>query len=299
MTTTAMTVTAAGTCLACGFVNAVEGTATVTTCGGCAERVVLTWVRGSYNGQMPCDDRCQYAVGPVCSCSCGGENHRRGYLGGALVPAYIRERDAKRHAERASRAASKAAATRKLQAAAMANLLQAHPVLEGLFDDRYDGEVGFIADMREALERGDMTDRQIAAAERAIERDAARARKQAAIAEEKAQLIAAGVKTPEGRMDIVGEVVAVRSKETYFGYQEKTVWQLIVKADEGWTVMGTLPSQLGPDSYTGGGPDDEGSWQWHLNQLVGQRVKFTARVTRSDRDETFGFYSRPSKASRV
>jgi hypothetical protein len=299
MMTTANTTATAGTCLACGFVNATTDPATVTACTGCGERVVLTWVRGVTNKRVPCDDRCQYAIGSYCSCACGGRNHRAGYIHVDLVPAYIRERDAKRHADRLARAASKAAATRAAHATAMAELLAEHPTLEALLGDRYDGAYGFMADMRAALERGDMTPRQIEAATDAVERDAARDRARDERDAARAALAAAGVKVTEGRRVLEGEIVRVSSKESYFGYQERTVWQIMVKLADGCTVMGTLPEGIRPTSYTGGEATDEGSWAWHMAQLVGKTVRFTGTVKPSDRDETFGFYTRPTKAALV
>lgn len=32
-------------------------------------------VKGIFVADKPCDGRCMGATGPVCSCSCGGENH--------------------------------------------------------------------------------------------------------------------------------------------------------------------------------------------------------------------------------
>lgn len=32
-------------------------------------------VDGTYNPDRTCDARCTGAIGPACSCSCGGENH--------------------------------------------------------------------------------------------------------------------------------------------------------------------------------------------------------------------------------
>lgn len=37
-------------------------------------------IKGVYNENHRCDDRCLYARGPECTCSCGGMNHGRGYL---------------------------------------------------------------------------------------------------------------------------------------------------------------------------------------------------------------------------
>lgn len=36
-------------------------------------------VRGRYNGSRKCDDRCVYAKGADCECSCAGRNHGTGW----------------------------------------------------------------------------------------------------------------------------------------------------------------------------------------------------------------------------
>jgi hypothetical protein len=36
-------------------------------------------IRGTHNAARRCDDRCMYAKGPDCVCSCGGANHGKGY----------------------------------------------------------------------------------------------------------------------------------------------------------------------------------------------------------------------------
>jgi len=36
-------------------------------------------VDGTYNPDRTCNARCTGAVGPACSCSCGGENHGGGF----------------------------------------------------------------------------------------------------------------------------------------------------------------------------------------------------------------------------
>lgn len=49
----------------------------VESCPVCDERYVkcLGSTRGVVSWRVPCDDRCVYAEGPDCSCSCGGKNH--------------------------------------------------------------------------------------------------------------------------------------------------------------------------------------------------------------------------------
>lgn len=41
----------------------------------CGNRLKPIHIKATVNEKRPCDARCIGAVGPVCSCSCGGENH--------------------------------------------------------------------------------------------------------------------------------------------------------------------------------------------------------------------------------
>lgn len=54
---------------------------------------------------------------------------------------------------------------------------------------------------------------------------------------------------------------------------------MLVQHETGYKLWGTVPSDL----LSNGG-------------LKGAAVEFTARVQRSDKDEKFGFFSRPTKA---
>lgn len=36
-------------------------------------------INATHSAARRCDDRCMYAKGPDCVCSCGGKNHGRGY----------------------------------------------------------------------------------------------------------------------------------------------------------------------------------------------------------------------------
>jgi len=80
------------------------------------------------------------------------------------------------------------------------------------------------------------------------------------------------VPCPIGRVTVIGKVVSVDSKDTDYG----TRHVMTVKDDTGFTVWGSQPSSLYPS--------------------VGDRIEFTASVERSDRDECFGFFKRPTKA---
>lgn len=280
---------AAGTCLSCGHVSAAAATTGgVKTCSGCGERVALTLVRGEHSERQPCDDRCQYAIGTFCSCSCGGDNHRAGYIHEDLVPAWVRERDAARHTARGQRAAGNAAAKRERAAAGMAALLAEVPELEGLFDARYDNASGFATDMRAALEGGEMSVRQIRAAVDMIERDEKRIRARAEREQAQDAARAAGVTVPVGRRVVTGVITAVKDQ---VGYAGDVKYRLIVRSDEGWSMMGSLPTSLrtGADGFMIYGFQET---------FPGRRVTLTVTLDGpGERDQLFGFYSRPTKAA--
>ena len=83
------------------------------------------------------------------------------------------------------------------------------------------------------------------------------------------------VPTTDARIVITGTVLKVDVKEGFEYGSTRTV--LTVQDDRGFKVWGTQPSAL--DAVA---PND--------------RITFTAKVNASDRDEFFGFYSRPTKA---
>jgi len=83
---------------------------------------------------------------------------------------------------------------------------------------------------------------------------------------------------PNGtRATIEGTIVNVNTKENDFGVR----YVMTVKDDRGFNVWGTIPRSL------------DGS----LDEMKGKRVKFDAALTRSDTDDYFGFFKRPTKAS--
>jgi ribosomal protein L36 len=85
------------------------------------------------------------------------------------------------------------------------------------------------------------------------------------------------VPVTDDRVVVAGTVLKLDTRDD--GYGVKLV--MTVQADEGYVLWGTVPSSL--DSYE--------------NPLqTGDRVTFSAKLERSDKDETFGFYKRPTKA---
>lgn len=94
--------------------------------------------------------------------------------------------------------------------------------------------------------------------------------------EEKANEIVPTTPLVEGRIELVGKILNIKTVENAYGFALKMILQLA----DGNKVYGTLPKALA---------DDES-----CNR--GSEVKFVAKVARSDDDEHFGFFSRPSKA---
>lgn len=113
-----------------------------------------------------------------------------------------------------------------------------------------------------------LTDAQVKAVRGCIEQDAARDAGKAA--------------TPalvEGRRELTGTVLGVKSSEGYYG---QIVYRMTVDLGDGTRVNGTAPAAL-----------------LDLGVGRGDTVTFTALVERSRGDHTFGFYKRPSRASAV
>lgn len=78
---------------------------------------------------------------------------------------------------------------------------------------------------------------------------------------------------PKGKVTIEGTIVSLKWQD----YMLKPTQKMLVETKEGFRVFGTVPG--------------------NLEKLVkGDRVRFVATVNSSHQDETFGFYTRPTKA---
>lgn len=161
--------TTGGTCPQDGYMVAFADGRKATTCPLCATDIALTAVTGTYSDKVPCNQACQYATGPTCTCTCGGVNHQAGYIEAAAVPATIRTRDAARHATKVVRIQTKATAA---QAAATAQLIADFPALAALLTDRYADADGPMGDAVAALKAGTITGRQCGWASRTVIADA-------------------------------------------------------------------------------------------------------------------------------
>jgi hypothetical protein len=124
----------------------------------------------------------------------------------------------------------------------------------------------FVRDVMAKGEKyGDLSDRQFDAICKAIVRDREREAKRAEWETEERGTIA------EGRQTIEGEVISTKWQANDYG--ERLV--MTVKDSENRCYWGTVPSKLDVE--------------------VGDRVRFVGTVTRSDKDESFGFFKRPAK----
>jgi hypothetical protein len=173
-------------------------------------------------------------------------------------------------------------ATRKEKADA---IFAANPWLSEI--PTYGGD--FLDSLYERARDGkELSERQIETGQVALQRAKEREVKFQAQAAADAVLIAQGVQAPEGKVTVTGEVVSVKWHDNDFGGALK----MVVQSDEGWKVWVTVPKSLqGTSALVSGG-----EWKFTEDVSAGQRVEFTATLTRSDRDPLFAFGKRPTKA---
>ena len=130
----------------------------------------------------------------------------------------------------------------------------------------------FVLDIAAQAETRPLSERQVAAVVRAMDKmDADKAN---------------AVECPEGRYVVTGEVVSTKWDDGPYGSTQK----MLVKDDQGFKVYGSIPAAL---------TAIDGVVTTGSVVKPGERVTFTATVERSSRDADFGFFKRPTKASRV
>lgn len=138
-----------------------------------------------------------------------------------------------------------------------------------------ESENSFVQDViRKLRQYGSISDKQLAAIQNALVRDAERAVRQAAEA-----LIPKG-EVPEGKgLVIEGELVSTKWIEGQYGHALKGLVK--VETPQGvYKVWGTVPTAI-------------------FEADRGDIIRFTANVQRSEKDADFGFFSRPRKATIV
>jgi hypothetical protein len=143
-----------------------------------------------------------------------------------------------------------------------------------IWENRPEGhDESIVIDIVSKLERRDLTEKQVNYLGTLLGRIAASNLRKSQWAAESANAgpipVTAGEKS---RMTISGEIVSLKFKD----YQGS--WKMVVRADDGWKVYGSLPASIREQAQ------------------VGNYVRFTGTVTVSEKDPAFGFFSRPSKA---
>lgn len=161
-----------------------------------------------------------------------------------------------------------------------------------------DNFVRSIADRLWSLDERPLTEKQIEAMYAVVERRS----EQAAYAESHP--------APEGRVEVTGEIIGARVKETDYGTQYK----ITVKDDRGFKVYASIPKAQADEAYdawlesieaAGYSWRDYGPTCWfegtesdnYQGGVRGRRITFTATLTQSDRDASFAFGSRPTRGA--
>lgn len=293
---------AVGTCPKCGAGVATESDewGTRARCPRCDAALTLKAVAASFNAARPCDDRCQYARLPVCSCACGGANHSRGYIAPPeLIPAWVVTRDAAEHVKRTERAAERKAAARESKQAKIDAIIAEHPSLVVLVAD-VPPENSFLWDLSSKLRQyGDLSERQIVAAERVVAEETRREAARVAREAEKAARAASGVAAPTGRTVVAGVVTFVKAEEDNYSYNGGIVWKMRVADDRGFTTWGTVPAGIRAEVDKVIGDYVQAQGQYYKGMpladiLRGSRVSFTATLRPATDDATHAFANRPT-----
>jgi hypothetical protein len=205
------------------------------------------------------------------------------------------------------RAEREAEATRRI----VEEYTAANPKVVAFLEGVYEGEINvgrtadFLLDLRAKMIRyGYLTEKQTAAVEKIIARQAEFEAKRA---EEDAAASPIPAEVLNDRAVIKGEVLSVKWRDSQFGGSYK----MVVRDERGFKVWGTCPDAiLDPGvklRYPDGGEaivsTADAAYRAEDVQLVeayeavGSIVTFACRVERSDDDEAFGFFKRPTKSS--
>jgi hypothetical protein len=146
----------------------------------------------------------------------------------------------------------------------------------------------FLSDLYGKLYRKGYTlsERQIDAVRRSVQRDAERAERFAA----DQALLADAPDLAEGRYTVEGEIISAKVQDSQYGSQLK----MLVRLADGNKVWGTVPASIEDASYQMDRPGDS-----IRDRLVGLTVRFAAEVKRSNDDAHFGFFKRPKNGEVV
>lgn len=106
---------------------------------------------------------------------------------------------------------------------------------------------------------------------------------------------AAAESIENGKQQITGEILSVKVKNGFYGFEVK----MIVKDNRGFKVWGTVPSKLKDEAYEATIDSDGWDGEHYLQWLKGKQVSFSANIESSEDDIKFGFYKRPTKVNLI
>lgn len=138
----------------------------------------------------------------------------------------------------------------------------------------HDSAIGQLGTLKDIVDKlivyGDLSDKQFSFLATLVERiDNA---EKIAVARQAEHDAAEDAPITDERITIVGEILSAKIKDTGYGPQLK----LLIKTKAGWKCYGTSTKNINPK--------------------VGDIVQFAARLTVSNDDKKFAFFSRPTKA---
>jgi len=140
----------------------------------------------------------------------------------------------------------------------------------------------FLNDMVHTFNKwGNLSERQTAAVRKFMVKAVEFAQRDAERQAEREAEVAASEPLAEGRRLITGIILSTKWQESMYG----TTPKMLVKQADGNKVWGTVPDAAFEYSPAG---------TLTLDDLKGREVEFTATVERSQDDEHFGFYKRPT-----
>jgi hypothetical protein len=154
-----------------------------------------------------------------------------------------------------------------------------------------DGYQGLLGQMLDKAARYDISPKQAALIAKLLDERAQGVVRQAERKREQDERKANAKPVPTGDGIIIEGVMVKRYwQDNDFG----GALRMIVEGDDGWRVWGTLPASLmSSEQYDA----DGNRTGYTLGADEGDRVRFTANITASDDDPSFGFCKRPRKAS--
>lgn len=143
----------------------------------------------------------------------------------------------------------------------------------------------FVKDVAERfLQYGSLSEAQVRAVEKSLRKYYERVQEQEKFRKHQEETAEALPQGADNLLVVQGTIQSVSARADYFN--GGTVWKMKVLDTCGFVVWGTVPAKLIKEQ----GHDVD------VQTLVGRKVNFHARVTRSDKDRFFGFAKRITQA---